>query len=161
MANVLNSLLINCANNGDPLHLQRAIDLGANVNYTEPYCKWTPLHYAVNSGSLECVKILIKFGADIDKKDTQGNSPLDMSAETSTDSSPAVRQCLLIELAKRLIENVRFMSFKKNAKSVAESMESDYPELEAPHILLLVKYAWILHEQESEDTMIRMILFQR
>jgi len=44
---------------------------GANVNYKDED-GWTPLHWAVQNGHLDIVKILIKYKADVNAKIEKG-----------------------------------------------------------------------------------------
>ena len=39
---------------------------------------WTPLHWAVHSGSGECITLLVDAGADIHAKNKYGETPGDM-----------------------------------------------------------------------------------
>ncbi|OCT62668.1 protein phosphatase 1 regulatory subunit 27 [Xenopus laevis] len=50
------------------------------------------LHEAVLSGNLECVKLLIKYGADIDQRDENGWTPLHMAC---SDGYPHIARYLL------------------------------------------------------------------
>lgn len=48
---------------------------GANINHTD-IDKATPLHKAAFNGHLECVKILVKRGCDVNITDNEGISAL-------------------------------------------------------------------------------------
>ncbi|KAG8429871.1 hypothetical protein GDO86_014025 [Hymenochirus boettgeri] len=50
------------------------------------------LHEAVLSGNLECVKLLVKYGADIDQRDENGWTPLHMAC---SDGHPHIARYLL------------------------------------------------------------------
>ncbi|KAL4648054.1 protein phosphatase 1 regulatory subunit 27, partial [Arapaima gigas] len=50
------------------------------------------LHEAVLSGNLECVKLLVKYGADIHQRDEEGWTPLHMAC---SDSFPHIAKYLL------------------------------------------------------------------
>ncbi|XP_048869974.1 protein phosphatase 1 regulatory subunit 27b [Brienomyrus brachyistius] len=50
------------------------------------------LHEAVLSGNLECVKLLVKYGADIQQEDEEGWTPLHMAC---SDSYPHIAKYLL------------------------------------------------------------------
>ncbi|KPP79296.1 protein phosphatase 1 regulatory subunit 27-like, partial [Scleropages formosus] len=50
------------------------------------------LHEAVLSGNLECVKLLVKYGADIHQQDEEGWTPLHMAC---SDSFPHIAKYLL------------------------------------------------------------------
>lgn len=47
--------------------------------------KWSPLHYAANSGSYEVIKFLVEKGADINRKDSDGNTPLHLACRSLGD----------------------------------------------------------------------------
>ncbi|XP_036396810.1 protein phosphatase 1 regulatory subunit 27b [Megalops cyprinoides] len=50
------------------------------------------IHEAVLSGNLECVKLLVKYGADIHQRDEEGWTPLHMAC---SDSFPHIARYLL------------------------------------------------------------------
>jgi ankyrin repeat protein len=49
---------------------------GADVN-SKDYQGWTPLHVAVQSGSIELVRELMALGAAVGARDREGNLPVD------------------------------------------------------------------------------------
>lgn len=61
---------------------KRLLDIGANVNDTFPVLQWreyteeSALHYAVTNNDIEFVELLIDYGAEVDKKNKQGCTPL-------------------------------------------------------------------------------------
>jgi peptide-methionine (S)-S-oxide reductase len=65
---------------GDPRSLELLLDLGVDVNAFAPegfHAHATPLHHAVDSKSLEAVKLLVEAGAKLDTKDgVYGGTPL-------------------------------------------------------------------------------------
>ena len=48
------------------------------MNAKDEDCK-TPLHYAAENGDAEIVKILLKYGADVNAKNEHGFTPLDVA----------------------------------------------------------------------------------
>jgi len=54
---------------------------GADVNAPENSMGWTPLHIAAANGYGEAAKLLIKYGADCEKKNASGQTP----AQVATD----------------------------------------------------------------------------
>jgi ankyrin repeat protein len=52
------------------------VDRGADVNLTDKAQKWTALHFAARDQKVEMVETLIQRGAQIDPKDSFGNTPL-------------------------------------------------------------------------------------
>ena len=45
------------------------------------FSQWTPLHFAVNENNLNMVRLLLKYGANPDPKDTKKRGPLDLAKE--------------------------------------------------------------------------------
>nr|XP_020449787.1 protein phosphatase 1 regulatory subunit 27 [Monopterus albus] len=60
------------------------------------------IHEAVLSGNLECVKLLVHYGADIHQRDEEGWTPLHMAC---SDSFPHIARYLLSLGADRELEN--------------------------------------------------------
>ncbi|KAM9314984.1 protein phosphatase 1 regulatory subunit 27b [Pholidichthys leucotaenia] len=60
------------------------------------------IHEAVLSGNLECVKLLVKYGADIHQRDEEGWTPLHMAC---SDSFPQIARYLLSQGADPELEN--------------------------------------------------------
>ena len=68
--------------------LQRLIDAGAFVDHAG----WTPLHYAVLQGNLECVEILLRAKADVNAAAPNGSTALMLAARNGH-----------VEVVKRLL----------------------------------------------------------
>lgn len=60
------------------------------------------IHEAVLSGNLECVKLLLKYGADIHQRDEEGWTPLHMAC---SDGFPEIAKYLLSKGADHELEN--------------------------------------------------------
>ncbi len=86
----LTGLMIACQSKADAT-LQEILEI--NTNFAETSEKkadlnatdcmgWTALHYAAKSGSLECVKLLIKNGAKIDQANVDDQTPLRFAAQS-------------------------------------------------------------------------------
>lgn len=56
------------------------------------------LHEAVLSGNLECVKLLIKYGADVHQRDEDGWTPLHMAC---SDGYPEIARLELLTIKKQ------------------------------------------------------------
>lgn len=63
----------------------------------------TPLHHAVRFGALETARLLIAHGADLDAKDWQGRTPLDL-AETGDGAAVAgaIREKVSLRSGQRI-----------------------------------------------------------
>jgi ankyrin repeat protein len=60
---------------GDVSAVQTLLQYGASPNVCTP-TELSPLHRAIESRSYECVDILITYGADVNRKNKRGRSPL-------------------------------------------------------------------------------------
>ena len=61
-------------NDGDADKVKTLLQSGANPNH--PLKDTPPLHYACMNGNIEIVRALVTSGADVDKCDKQGWTPL-------------------------------------------------------------------------------------
>lgn len=61
-------------------------------------CTRTPLHYAAKRGQLECVRLLLKYGANPNAKDSDGYTPIHYVCQihnpTGTEAEKGVWLCL-------------------------------------------------------------------
>lgn len=60
------------------------LEHGISVNgFQSPYdtCKVYPIMEAIANNNIELVQLLLEYNADIDIKDSNGNSPLDLARE--------------------------------------------------------------------------------
>jgi ankyrin repeat protein len=81
-------LLMESAAMGNEKAAKRAIELGANVNavFQNP-ANWTPSHNAAQTGSLPVIDLLLKNGADITLKDSEGRTALHIAAAQGNSAS--------------------------------------------------------------------------
>ncbi|XP_076001822.1 protein phosphatase 1 regulatory subunit 27b [Genypterus blacodes] len=77
------------------------------------------IHEAVLSGNLDCVQLLLKFGADIHQRDEEGWTPLHMSC---SDGFPHIARYLLSQGADPTLEN-------ECGEKPADLIEPDHKEL--------------------------------
>lgn len=56
------------------------LEHGAAVNVTEKDLGWTPMFYAASEGNIECVRILVKAGCDLDVVDENGSTAMYFAA---------------------------------------------------------------------------------
>jgi ankyrin repeat protein len=75
-----------------------------NVNVADA-SGWTALHYASQSGSFECVKLLIEHSADIDASTDKNETPLHIAAQSNC-----------FEILQLLVENKANINAKTNEK---------------------------------------------
>lgn len=68
------------AHRGDEAMLRLFLERGVDPNTQDLPMERSPLHCAVNSESYECVKLLMKFQADPDLKDSSGNTAFDLAS---------------------------------------------------------------------------------
>ncbi|XP_033757082.1 poly [ADP-ribose] polymerase tankyrase-1-like [Pecten maximus] len=77
------------------------INHGACVNVADLW-KFTPLHEAAAKGKFEICKLLLKHGADANKKNRDGNTPLDLVKDGDQDVADLLRgDAALLEAAKK------------------------------------------------------------
>ena len=72
----LNEALACRANSGTVAAVEELVRLGADVNNTARPFKCTPLHEAATGGNVEVAEFLIKQGANVNAKNTEGTTPL-------------------------------------------------------------------------------------
>lgn len=70
-----NEALLNAANQGDLVGVEKALDAGANVNFRS-CASQTALNLAVQNGCAQTVEILIAAGANLNLKTAEGYTPL-------------------------------------------------------------------------------------
>lgn len=77
----LSEKVLTSAEEGDALTLRQLLKAGASCrNIYGGYCLRGPLTLAAQKGHLECVKILIEFGADIQEEDIEMDTPITLAA---------------------------------------------------------------------------------
>lgn len=100
---LLNSILILASQVNNLQVAQLAIDTGANVNAEAGL---SALHWALLNRNKDIIELLIKSGADVNRKSPRGYTPLAYIAdiEYNSSTSPDKKQ-QLIEIANMLISN--------------------------------------------------------
>jgi uncharacterized protein len=73
--NLLHLALVSLTDPPNPQIVKHLIGLGTDVNARD-WRLWTPLHFAVRTGSAEVVKMLIEAGAQVDLPNDEGVTPL-------------------------------------------------------------------------------------
>jgi ankyrin repeat protein len=73
--NLLHLALVSVMVSPNPKIVAHLIGLGTNVNARD-WRLWTPLHFAVRTGSSRVVKMLIEAGAEVDSPNDEGVTPL-------------------------------------------------------------------------------------
>ena len=97
---------------------------GANVRVCEPEQQWTALHFAAREGHSDIVKLLLENGAEVDAKDSFGNTPLWRAVMTFKGDDRVIR-LLLSHKADMNIENNYGISPLEIAKTSADARELD------------------------------------
>jgi len=113
--------------------LKFLMKMNFNVNVREIESGGTPLHYLVSSKNLDhsteiedCLKILIKNGADVNSKDFNGLTPLDHIAESSGSSV----------LAQILIDHKADVNVKHNGCMTPLHKATIYGKIDCMKILI-------------------------
>ncbi len=68
--------LIYVIDNNDVIKIKKILRWGVYINYRDQRAGYTPLIAACEVGNIEVVKLIIKYGANINKTDYGGNTPL-------------------------------------------------------------------------------------
>ncbi|KFO30484.1 Ankyrin repeat domain-containing protein 42 [Fukomys damarensis] len=89
---------------GDIKQLSEIVERGANINEVDVLHKFTPLHWAAHSGSLECLHWLLWHGADITQVTTRGWTAAHIAAIRGQD---ACMQALIINRANLATQDDR------------------------------------------------------
>ncbi len=59
----------------------RLLAYGANPNTTEPVVKASIVHWACEKGCMDVLDLLVKYKADVNRRDCAGNTPLMLAAK--------------------------------------------------------------------------------
>uniref|UniRef100_A0A8D1A280 Ankyrin repeat domain 42 n=1 Tax=Sus scrofa TaxID=9823 RepID=A0A8D1A280_PIG len=89
---------------GDVKQLSEIVERGASINEVDVLHKFTPLHWAAHSGSLECLHWLLWHGADISQVTGRGWTAAHIAAIRGQD---ACMQALLINGANLAAQDDR------------------------------------------------------
>uniref|UniRef100_H0WJL8 Ankyrin repeat domain-containing protein 42 n=1 Tax=Otolemur garnettii TaxID=30611 RepID=H0WJL8_OTOGA len=89
---------------GDVKQLSEIVERGASINEVDVLHKFTPLHWAAHSGSLECLHWLLWHGADITQVTTRGWTAAHIAAIRGQD---ACMQALIINGANLTAQDDR------------------------------------------------------
>ncbi|XP_019499019.1 PREDICTED: LOW QUALITY PROTEIN: ankyrin repeat domain-containing protein 42, partial [Hipposideros armiger] len=92
---------------GDVKQLSKIVEHGASVNEVDIFHKFTPLHWAAHSGSLECLHWLLWHGADITQATMRGWTAAHIAAIRGKDA------CMQV-----IINLFNFKKFKFNYFSI-------------------------------------------
>src|SRR5262245_39477554 len=109
------------ADDADPAIVKLLIQRGANVNLVDDGQEWSALHFASRDQKEPIVRVLLEAGADVDKLNIFGNTPL---WESVMFASPK------LAVAKTLLEHGADPS-KKNRDGLAPIDVAARPELVA------------------------------
>jgi ankyrin repeat protein len=76
---VLDVPILAAAYNGNIEAVKQHLAAGTDVNVKGGFADGTPLHYAAANGHKEIAELLIEKGADLNAKDEDGGTPLDVA----------------------------------------------------------------------------------
>jgi len=101
------SILFKLAHNGRDKQIEQLLARGAAVNLKSTAKDYTPLHGAALGGSVACVNVLIRHGAEIDGVDKQGRTPLFLAALTGN-----------LPIVDAILHNGANVNFRGNKKGL-------------------------------------------
>ncbi|CAB4028011.1 ankyrin repeat domain-containing 42-like, partial [Paramuricea clavata] len=129
---------------GDVTELQAMVQSGAGINDVDLKFKFTPLHWACNYGSLECLHWLLWHGASYSEKSPDGWTPAHIAAIRGQDA------CLqsYILLVWRRIGLFRVM-VKEKLNRICQTKRWTFPRYEAFAILLILSMGMLLWQAEN------------
>ena len=78
---VLDVPILAAAYNGNIEAVKQHLAAGTDVNVKGGFADGTPLHYAAANGHKEIAELLIEKGADLNAKDEDGGTPLDVAIQ--------------------------------------------------------------------------------
>ena len=73
--------ILAAAYNGNIEAVKQHLAAGTDVNVKGGFADGTPLHYAAANGHKEIAELLIEKGADLNAKDEDGGTPLDVAIQ--------------------------------------------------------------------------------
>ena len=78
----LGQRLYDASNRGDICHVQRLLQAGTDPGFYQDEChEMHALHVAAGRGMCDCVELLLKYGAEVNIKSGNGNTPLHQAAK--------------------------------------------------------------------------------
>jgi ankyrin repeat protein len=84
--NDIEQQLIHAIANGNLEEVRKLLEAGASPDGVDPE-RWTPLMIAAEHENFEAINILLSFGADINKSDNYGQTPLYIAVDISIDGT--------------------------------------------------------------------------
>eukprot|EP00009_Paramoeba_aestuarina_P007000 CAMPEP_0201523300 /NCGR_PEP_ID=MMETSP0161_2-20130828/19302_1 /ASSEMBLY_ACC=CAM_ASM_000251 /TAXON_ID=180227 /ORGANISM="Neoparamoeba aestuarina, Strain SoJaBio B1-5/56/2" /LENGTH=260 /DNA_ID=CAMNT_0047922371 /DNA_START=69 /DNA_END=848 /DNA_ORIENTATION=- len=96
------SKLLDCCSKGRKNDIVPLLDQGANENAQAEDSWYTPLHFAIESGSVESVECLLENGAEPNKTNKEGKTPLHLASASGNKKSI---ECLLLYGANKFLKD--------------------------------------------------------
>lgn len=109
---------------GDLESTKKLLLAGAEVNATYGEGKWTALHFAVENQVAESVSWLLERDADINAKDTFGQTPLHLAIDSEADSA---RQQFDVTGVASLSGEITMLLLKNGADANARTIRGKTP----------------------------------
>lgn len=93
------------APNNDQAALAAYLKANADINAQDPeYNGYTALHHSAATARIDLIALLIAFGADVDRRDYDGNKAEDIAREAARDEVEKGKRQMLLECMHCLIQ---------------------------------------------------------
>ena len=78
--NPLSQKVLTSAEDGDVVALRQSLTEGGCCDVYGDFDNRLPIHYAAKNGHIECIKVLLEYGADIHSADIENETPITLAA---------------------------------------------------------------------------------
>jgi len=113
------------APNNDQSALAAFLKANADIDCQDPhYNGYTALHHAASTGRVDLIAMLIAFGADVDRRDYDGNKAEDVARETARDEVDVPSRQVYLECMHCLVQGKQA---KDRTRRYLDSGYLEYP----------------------------------
>lgn len=98
--------------------LQFVLDQGIDITCNNTNNEWTALHYAVTCSALQYCRILLSWGAMVNRRTSSGNTPLALAVSDCTKCTNTV--CVRVHIVDTLLRHGANVSDEVQGKTIFE-----------------------------------------